>query len=140
VSLSSCHRASLRRLHSRPWRAKGRIPTLDIQRANFDLFWDLLGGISRAGVLEGKGACENGTTFKKHFFQAQDRCIPKSRKSGKGGRRPAWMSKEFVDKSKGRRRSMKCGKRACPLGRSIGGACREQTRLKLTWSCSSPRR
>ena len=51
-------------------KAKSGIATLDFWRANFDLFQDLLGGISWARLLEGKGACESWATFKQHFFQA----------------------------------------------------------------------
>ena len=49
-------------------KAKSRIATLDFWRANFDLFQDLLGGISWAKLLEGKAACESWETFKQHFF------------------------------------------------------------------------
>jgi len=52
-------------------KAKSSIATLDFWRANFNLFWDLLGGISWARVLEGKGTHESWATFKQHFFQAQ---------------------------------------------------------------------
>ena len=51
---------------------KSRIATLNIRRANFDLFQDLLGAILWARVLEGKGACERWSAFKQRFFQAQD--------------------------------------------------------------------
>ena len=40
-------------------KAISRIATLDFRRANFDLFWDLLGAIPWARVLEGKGASES---------------------------------------------------------------------------------
>ena len=76
-------------------KAKSRIVTLDFSIDSLDLFWDLLGGISWATVLEGKGACESWATFKQHFFQPQDEC---SRKSGKGGRRSVWISKELMNK------------------------------------------
>jgi len=35
--------------------------------------------------------------FKHHFLHDQDRCIPLRNKSRKGGRRPAWMSKEILE-------------------------------------------
>ena len=85
-------------------KAKSRIATLDFRRANFDLFRDLLGSISWDRLLEGKGACESWATFKQHFFHAQDRCIPKNRKSGKGSRKPTWMSKELINKIKRKRK------------------------------------
>ena len=67
-------------------KAISRIATLDFRKANFDLFQDLLGAILWAPVLEGKGASESWSAFKQLFFQAQDRCVPVSKKSGKGGR------------------------------------------------------
>lgn len=57
---------------------------MDIRRINFDLFRDLLGGLVR--TLQNKGSQERCFTFKYHFSQAQYRCIPKSKKSGKGSR------------------------------------------------------
>ena len=62
--------------------AKSRIAALGFQRAISNLFWDQLGGISWARMLEGKGAHESLATFKQCFFQAQDRCFLKSRKWG----------------------------------------------------------
>jgi len=41
-----------------------------------------------------------------------------SKKSSKGGRGPAWMSKELLVKLG--ERSMKCGKSDRPLGRNTG--------------------
>jgi len=39
--------------------------------------------------------------LKHHFFEAQDWCIPKSKKSERGGKRPVWLSKELKYKLKG---------------------------------------
>ncbi|PKU33700.1 glycerol kinase [Limosa lapponica baueri] len=57
-------------------RKTSRTATLDFRRANFDLFKKLLGEIP------------------------WDRCIPKRKKSGKGSRRPAWLSRELLQKLK----------------------------------------
>jgi len=92
---SDCEVVEFRTLSGRS-KPKSRIATLDFRRANFDLFWDLLGAIPWARVLEGKGACEIWSAFKHCFFQAQDWCITISKKSGKGGRRPVWTSKELT--------------------------------------------
>ena len=101
-------------------KAKSKTVTLDFWRDNLDVFWGLCGGISWARVLEGKGACESQSTFRQHFFQPQDRCTAKSRKSGKGGRRSVWMSKELMDNIKGRKKVNEMWKRASALGRSLG--------------------
>ncbi|KAM6381950.1 uncharacterized protein FN964_003655 [Alca torda] len=79
---------------------RSKITTLDFRRANFDLFKKLLGEIPWARALEGKGAQESRLIFKDHFLQAQDRCIPKRKKSAKGRRRPAWLSRELQKKLK----------------------------------------
>ncbi|PKU41029.1 rna-directed dna polymerase from mobile element jockey-like [Limosa lapponica baueri] len=39
-------------------------------------------------------------TLKYRFLQAQNLCIPKSKKSGKGSRRPVWLSRELIKKLK----------------------------------------
>lgn len=65
-------------------KAKSRIAILDFQRVHSDLFQGPLGGISWARVLECKGAHESLAASKQHLLQAQDSCIPKSRKLGKG--------------------------------------------------------
>lgn len=62
-----------------------------------------LGAIPWATVLEGKGVCESWLAFKWHFFQALDPFTPMSKKSGKDGRRPVWMSKELIHKLKGKK-------------------------------------
>ena len=73
------------------------IATLGFRRANFDLFKDLLGHIPWVKALVAQASW---LTFKHHFFQAQDWCIPRSKKSGKGGRRPIWISKELMENLK----------------------------------------
>ena len=77
-------------------RAVSRITTLDFRRANFGIFKEVLGGIPWVRALEGRQVQENWSLFKHHFLHAQDWCIPLGKKSSKGGRRPAWMSKEHL--------------------------------------------
>jgi len=76
--------------------AISKIKTLDFRRANFGLFKDLLGGILWVRGLEGRGIQESWLLFKHHFLHAQDCCIPLSKKSNTGSRRPTWMSKELL--------------------------------------------
>jgi len=68
-------------------RAIRRIKTLDFRRANFGLFKELLGGVPWVRALEGSGVQECWLLFKHHFLHTQNRCIPLSKKSNKGGRR-----------------------------------------------------
>ena len=81
-------------------RATSRITTLNFRRANFGLFKGLLGGVPWVRALEGSGVQESWSIFKYHFLQAQDQYIPRTNKSSKGARRPAWMSKELLEKFK----------------------------------------
>ena len=62
---------------------------MDLRRANFGLFKELLGGNPWARALEGRGVHECWSLFKCHFLHAQDRCILLRKKSSKGSRRPA---------------------------------------------------
>lgn len=43
--------------------------------------------------------------LKDHFLQGQDEYIVKRMKSGKGGRRSAWMSKKLMGKFKGKKKA-----------------------------------
>ncbi|PKU42895.1 rna-directed dna polymerase from mobile element jockey- hypothetical protein [Limosa lapponica baueri] len=52
------------------------------------------------GLWKVGGAQESWLIFKYRFLQAQDRCIPKSKKSGKGSRRLVWLSRELLKKLK----------------------------------------
>ncbi|GAB0208733.1 hypothetical protein GRJ2_003339000 [Grus japonensis] len=74
-------------------RAHSKLTTLDFRRADFGLFRDLLGRIPWDKALEGRGAQDSWLIFKGHLLQAQERCIPTKRKSGKNAWRPAWMNK-----------------------------------------------
>ena len=88
LGCSDCEVVEFRILHERN-KVRSRIATLDIRRANFNLFKGIFGVISWARALKGKGAQESWLTCKYHFFHAQDWHISKSKKSGKGGRKSA---------------------------------------------------
>lgn len=47
-------------------------------------------------------------------------CIPKSKISGEGGWRPSLISKELMNKLKGKKKPTKCRKRAYLLVKNIG--------------------
>ena len=55
LGCSDCEMVEFKNMSGRS-KAKSKIATLAIQRANSDLFWGLLGSLSWARVLEGKGA------------------------------------------------------------------------------------
>jgi len=87
-SLDCSDQVEFRILHGRS-RETSRITNLDFRRANFGLLKDLLRGISWVWALAGRGVQESWLLLNHHFLHAQDRCIPMSKKSSKGGRGPA---------------------------------------------------
>ncbi|GAB0181788.1 mitochondrial enolase superfamily member 1 [Grus japonensis] len=112
-------------------RAISRTTTLDFRRANFGLFKDLLGRISWVRALEGKEAQETWSIFKHHFLQAQNRCILKNKKSSKRGQIPAWMSKELLEKLKGKKEVYSMWKKGLATWeeyRDVVRECRDATR------------
>ncbi|GAB0183528.1 hypothetical protein GRJ2_000818100 [Grus japonensis] len=117
-------------LHGRS-RAISRITTLGFRRANFGLFKDLLGRIPRVRALEGREVQESWSVFKHHFLLAQDQCILKSKKPSKGGRRPAWISKELLEKLKGKKEVSSMWKKGLATWeeyRNVVRVCRDATR------------
>jgi len=64
-------------------KAISRIKILDLRRADFALFKELLGGIPWARALEGRGVQECWSLFKRHFLHAQEQCIPLRKKARK---------------------------------------------------------
>jgi len=112
-------------------RVISRIKTLDFRRANFGLFKELLGGIPWVRALEGRGVQESWSLFKRHFLHAQQRCIPLSKKSRKGGKRPAWMSNELLVELRLKRKvhgKWKEGQATWEEYRNVVRACRDATR------------
>ncbi|GAB0188220.1 hypothetical protein GRJ2_001287300 [Grus japonensis] len=112
-------------------RALSKLTTLDFSRADFGLFRDLLGRIPWDKALEGRGAQDSSLIFKGHLLQAQERCIPTKRKSGKSTKRPPWMNKELLGKVKQKKeayRGWKQGQVAWEEYRETVRAGREQVR------------
>jgi len=112
-------------------RAISRIKHLDFRRDNFGLFKDLLGGIPWIRALDGRGVQERCWLLKHHLLCAEDRCVPLSKRSSKGGRRTAWMSKELLAKLKWKRKvhgMWKEGQATWEEYRSVDKACREAMR------------
>ncbi|XP_062425881.1 uncharacterized protein LOC134137198 [Rhea pennata] len=92
-------------------KATSRIATPVFGRADFGLFRDLIGGISWVKALEGRRVQESWLVFKHHFLQAQERCIPMSKKCTKRGRRPAWVNKELLAKFRQKKKVHRMWKR-----------------------------
>jgi len=112
-------------------RAISRIKTLDLRRANFGLFKERLGGIPWARALEGREVQECCSLFKRHFLHAQEWCILLSKKSSKGGRRPARLNKKLLAEIRWKRKvhgMWKEGQATWKVYRNVVRACRDVTR------------
>ena len=57
-------------------RGKSQIATLDFQKADFELFRRLVGGIPWDSVLESKGVQDGWLLFKKEVLKAQEQTAP----------------------------------------------------------------
>ncbi|GAB0202575.1 mitochondrial enolase superfamily member 1 [Grus japonensis] len=112
-------------------RVCSKLTTLDLRRADFGLFRDLLGRIPWDKALEGRGAQDSWLIFKGHLLQAQEQCIPTKRKSSKNTKRPLWMNKDLLGKVKQNQeayRGWKQGQVAWEEYRETVQAAREQVR------------
>ncbi|KFQ75881.1 hypothetical protein N337_12379, partial [Phoenicopterus ruber ruber] len=84
-----------------------KVKTLNFRRVNFQLFRELEDGTPWENALRDKGAEQSWKLFKDIFLTAQELSIPTCNKSGKGGRRPAWLSKVLLVKLKHKKEMQK---------------------------------
>ena len=103
------------------------VSTLDFRRAKFKLFsrvpWD--------SAVEGSGVHECWSVFKKHLLEVQEQAIPLCHKSGKQGRRPAWLSRELLVELQRKKELYNLWKQGQALqedDRDVVHLCREKTR------------
>lgn len=90
--------------------AKSGVRTPDFRRANFRLFKELLAKISWDAVLKDKDVEESWLLFEHAFLRAQELFIPVNTKAGRGGRKPAWLSKDLLGKLKAKKGAYKLWK------------------------------
>jgi len=69
--------------------AKSEVRTLNFRRENFQLFKELVNRTSWESARRSKGAEQ---IFKDAFHRVQELLISRCKKSGKAGKRPAWLS------------------------------------------------
>ncbi|KFR00437.1 hypothetical protein N306_00145, partial [Opisthocomus hoazin] len=74
---------------------KSKVRTLNFRKANFQLFKELVSRTPWETVLRDKGADQ---IFKDTFHRAQELLIPRCKKSGKEGKRPARLSQDTLVK------------------------------------------
>lgn len=97
------------------WPRAGGVPDPMWKKQSNKQDYNLLGRIPQARAPESRGSQVSLLIFKHHWLQAQDQCIPMSKKSSKGDSRPAWMSRLLLENSVGRRKFIEHGKRDCHL-------------------------
>jgi len=83
--------------------ANSKVRTLNFWKANFQLFKEFISKTPWETVLRDKGAEQSWQIFKDTFHKAQELSIPRCKKSGKEGRRLAWLSQDLLAKLKGKK-------------------------------------
>jgi len=96
--------------------SKTKVRTLNFRKANFQLFKQLVNRILWETVLRDKGAEQSWQIFRDAFHRAKELLMPRCNKSGKEGKRPAWLSQELLVKLKDKKEMQKQWKQ----GKSIG--------------------
>ncbi|KAK4829421.1 hypothetical protein QYF61_004296 [Mycteria americana] len=74
-------------------RGVSKTATLDFRRVDFGLFRRLVERVPWEAALMGKGVQEGWTFFKEEVLKAQERAVPRCRKTSRQGRRPAWLTR-----------------------------------------------
>ncbi|KAK4810519.1 LOW QUALITY PROTEIN: hypothetical protein QYF61_004482, partial [Mycteria americana] len=75
---------------------KSKVKTLNFRRVSFQLFKELVDGTPWETALRDKGAEQSWQLFKDVFLRVQELSVLMCKKSGKEGRRPAWLSKDLL--------------------------------------------
>uniref|UniRef100_A0A8C0A0D2 Reverse transcriptase domain-containing protein n=1 Tax=Anas zonorhyncha TaxID=75864 RepID=A0A8C0A0D2_9AVES len=65
-------------------------------KADFRLLGELVSKVPWEAALEGLDVHQCWSFFKRCLLEAQDQAIPKYRKSGRRGRRPAWLTRNIL--------------------------------------------
>ncbi|KAK4829727.1 hypothetical protein QYF61_006188 [Mycteria americana] len=112
-------------------RGVSKTATLDFQRADFGLFRRLVERVPWEAALMGKGVQEGWTFFKEEVLKAQERAVPRCRKTSWQGRRPAWLTRELWLELRKKRRVYdlwKKGRATQEDYKGVARLCREKTR------------
>ncbi|KAK4825362.1 hypothetical protein QYF61_026881 [Mycteria americana] len=112
--------------------AKSKIRTLNFRKAKFQLFKELGNRTPWETALRDKGAEQSfPQSFKNAFRRVQELSITSCKKSGKEGKRPAWMSPDLLVKLKGKKemhRQWKQGQVSWEEYRDTACLCRDGVR------------
>ncbi|KFQ78147.1 hypothetical protein N335_09061, partial [Phaethon lepturus] len=110
---------------------KSKVRTLNFRKAKFQLFRELVNRTPWETVLTDKGAEQNWQIFEDTFHRVQELSIPRCKKSGKEGKRPAWLSGDLLGKLKGKKemhRQWKQGQVSWDEYRDAAWFCRDGVR------------
>jgi len=73
-------------------KARGKVRTLNFRKASFQLFKQLVSRTPWETVLRDRGAEQSWQIFQDAFHRMQEYSVPRCKKSGKEGKRLAWLS------------------------------------------------
>ncbi|KFP65292.1 hypothetical protein N322_12895, partial [Cariama cristata] len=116
--------------------AKSEVRTLNFRKANFQLFKDLVNRTPWETALRDNRAEQSWQIFKDAFHRAQKLLIPRCKKSGKEGKRPAWLSQDLLVKLKGKKEMLKQWKQGLVSWeeyRDAARLCRDGVRKAKAW-------
>ncbi|KFR11850.1 hypothetical protein N306_05276, partial [Opisthocomus hoazin] len=112
-------------------KARSIVRTLNFRKANFQLFKELVSRTPWETVLRDKDAEQSWQVVKDAFHRAQELSVPRCKKSGKEGKRPAWLSPDLLVKLKGKRelhKQWKQGLASWEEYRDTAHLCRDEVR------------
>ncbi|KAK4813002.1 hypothetical protein QYF61_004178 [Mycteria americana] len=118
-------------IHGEVARGVSKTATLDFWRADFGLFRRLVERVPWEAALKGKGVQEGWAFFKEEVLKAQERAVPRCRKTSWQGRRLAWLNRElWLELGKKRRvyDLWKKGRAAQEDDKGVARLCREKIR------------
>ncbi|KFZ67293.1 hypothetical protein N338_10186, partial [Podiceps cristatus] len=107
------------------------VRTLHFRKVKFQLFKELLSRTPWETVLGDKGAEQSWQILKDAFPRAQELSVPRCRKSGREGKKPAWLTRDMLVKLKSKRelhRQWKQGRVTCEEYRDAARLCRDGVR------------
>ncbi|KFQ53018.1 hypothetical protein N334_04373, partial [Pelecanus crispus] len=110
---------------------RSTVRTLNFRKANFQLFKELVRRTHWETVLRDRGTEQSWQIFKDTFYRAQELLVLRCKKSGKEGKRPAWLSRDLLVKLKIKRelhRQWKQGQVSWEEYREAARLCREGVR------------
>ncbi|KFQ61696.1 hypothetical protein N334_12538, partial [Pelecanus crispus] len=112
-------------------KARSTVRTINFRKASFQLFKELVRRTQWETVLRDRGTEQSWQIFKDTFHRAQDLSVPKCKKSGKEGKRPAGLRRDLLVKLKSKRelhRQWKQGQVSWGEYREAAQLCRDGVR------------